>query len=75
MRLTDFIAELVNIENYQKLLINKSRKYQIKDIRKGDVDSLRAVDDQDALFTDNDEGQSLGGEQQDEASRGLIDSQ
>ena len=27
MRLTDFIAQLMCIENYQKLLINKSRKY------------------------------------------------
>ena len=75
MRLTDFIAELVSIENYQKLLINKSRKYQIKNIRKGEVDSLRAVGDQDALFTEDDEGQTPGKEQQDEASRGLIDSQ
>ena len=75
MRLTDFIAELVSIENYQKLLINKSRKYQIKNIRKGEVDSLRAVGDQDALFTDDDEGQTLGKEQHDEVSRGLIDNQ
>ena len=39
MRLTDFIAELVSIENYQKLLINKSRKYQIKNIRRANAPS------------------------------------
>ena len=33
MRMTDFIAELLQIKNYQKLLINKSRKYQIKQLQ------------------------------------------
>ena len=33
MRLTDFLADLMSIENYQKLLINKARKYQIKQLR------------------------------------------
>ena len=32
MRLTDFIADLLDIQNYQKLLINKSRDYQIKQL-------------------------------------------
>ena len=32
MRLTDFIASLLNIKNYQKLLVNKSRHYQIKQL-------------------------------------------
>ena len=32
MRLTDFMASLLDIQNYQKLLINKSRDYQIKQL-------------------------------------------
>ena len=37
MRLTDFIASLMSIRNYQKLLINKSRKYQIRQLRNPDT--------------------------------------
>ena len=33
MRLTDFIADVLSLERYQKLLINKTRKYQIKQLR------------------------------------------
>ena len=36
MRLTDFIADLLDIQNYQKLLINKSRVYQIKQLNKNE---------------------------------------
>ena len=32
MRLTDYIASLLDIENYQKFLINKARDYQIKQL-------------------------------------------
>ena len=33
MRLTDFLADLMSIKNYQRLLLNKAKKYQIKQLR------------------------------------------
>ena len=36
MRLTDFMAELMTIKNYQRLLLNKAKKYQVKALRKTD---------------------------------------
>ena len=45
----------MNIENYQKLLINKSRKYQIKKIRQEKTSSL-AVTPEEFSPLDDDEG-------------------
>ena len=33
MRLASFMADLMSIKNYQRLLINKARKYQVQQLR------------------------------------------
>ena len=47
MRLTDFIASLLNIKNYQKLLVNKSRHYQIKQLNSNKKSERVSVEESD----------------------------
>ena len=50
MRLTDFIADLIQIKNYQKLLLNKGRKYQIKQLREDKGRKVEELESQDELI-------------------------
>lgn len=55
MRLTDFIAEVLSVKNYQKLLINKTRKYQIKQLLNTDdaTSTMIADESMDAVTPDD----------------------
>ena len=61
IRLTDFIAEILHIKAYQKVLINKQRKYQVKSLGFNSDRQRQAATYDDQLLNASDPDDKDGG--------------